>query len=43
VQCRGRGQPDEAGQLDVRAIRILLQRGEQPYVNFVKFSSHTPE
>jgi hypothetical protein len=38
---RGRGrEPDQTGQLDVRAVRIGLQHSEQPYVNIVKFSSH---
>jgi hypothetical protein len=40
VQGGRRGQPDQAGQLDVRAVRVGLQRGEQPDVNFVKFNSH---
>ena len=38
---RGRGgQADETRKLDVRAVRILLQSGEQLNVNFVKFNSH---
>jgi hypothetical protein len=40
VQGGRRGQPDQPGQLDVRAIRVGLQRTEQLYVNFVKFNSH---
>jgi methanogenic corrinoid protein MtbC1 len=40
VQGGRRGQPRQAGQLDVRAIRVGLQRTEQLYVNFVKFNSH---
>jgi len=40
VQGGRRGQPDQAGQLHVGAVRVGLQRGEQLYVNFVKFNSH---
>ena len=31
---------DQAGQFDVRAVRVGLQRREQLYVNFIKFNSH---
>jgi hypothetical protein len=40
VQRRGGGEPDEAGELDVRAVRVALQGGEQPDVNIVKVDSH---
>ena len=40
VQRRRGGQPDQAGQLHVRAVRVGLQRGEQLYVNFIKFNGH---
>ena len=40
VQCRRGGQPDEARELDVRAVRIGLQGIEQPDVNFIKFNGH---
>jgi O-acetylserine/cysteine efflux transporter len=33
VQGRGRGEPDEAGELDVGAVRVALQGGQQPDVN----------
>ncbi len=39
-RCRGR-QADEAGQFDVRAVRVGLQRSEQLYVNFIKFNGHS--
>jgi hypothetical protein len=40
VQGRRRREPDQPGQLDVRAVRIGLQRSEQCDVNIVKFNSH---
>src|SRR5215468_5209840 len=40
VQRRRWGQADEARELDVRAVGILLQRREQLYINFVKINSH---
>ena len=40
VQRRGRGQPDEPGQLDVGTVRIRLERGKQSYVNIIKFNCH---
>jgi hypothetical protein len=40
VQGGRGGQPDQPGQLHVRAVRVCLQRSEQLYVNFVKFNSH---
>jgi hypothetical protein len=36
VQRRRRGQADHAGELDVGPVRILLQRGQQLDVNFIK-------
>jgi len=40
VQGRGWGEPDQAGELDVRAVRVGLQHGEQFDVNFIKVNSH---
>jgi hypothetical protein len=36
VQGGGRGQPGQPGEFDVGSVRILLQRTEQLYVNFIK-------
>ena len=40
VQGRGGRQADQPGELDVGAVRVLLQRGEQLYVNFIKVNGH---
>ncbi len=40
VQRRRRGQSDQAGELDVGAVRVSLQRGQQLDVNFIKFNGH---
>ena len=36
VQGRRGRQADQAGQLDVGPVCVVLQRGEQLYVNFIK-------
>jgi len=40
VQGRRGRQSDQAGEFDVRAVRVSLQRGEELYVNFIKFNGH---
>ena len=40
VQGRRGRQADQPGELDVGAVRVLLQRSEQLYVNFVKINGH---
>jgi hypothetical protein len=40
VQGRRRGQSGQPGQFDVGTVRVLLQRSEQPNVNFVKINGH---
>jgi hypothetical protein len=40
VQGRGGGEADQAGQLDVGAVRVLLQDGQQLDVNIVKLNGH---
>src|SRR5262249_9278959 len=40
VQRRRRGEADQARELDVRAVRVDLQRSEQPYINFIKLNGH---
>jgi len=40
VQRGGGGEPDHAGQLDVGAVRVPLQRAQQPDVNIVKINGH---
>ena len=40
VQRRGGGQADQPGELDVGAVRVRLQLGEQLNVNFIKLDGH---
>jgi hypothetical protein len=40
VQGRRGGQPHQARKLDIRAVRVGLQRSQQFDVNFVKINSH---
>ena len=40
VQRRGGRQADQAGQLDVRAVCVCLQLGQQLQINFIKFYGH---
>jgi hypothetical protein len=39
-RTRWRVAADQPGQLDVGAVRVLLQHGQQPDVNIVKLNSH---
>ena len=34
------GEPDEAGELDIRAVGVALQGGQQPDVNIIKVNGH---
>jgi hypothetical protein len=40
VQGGGRRQARQPGELDVGAVRVLLQRSEQLDVNIIKFNGH---
>jgi hypothetical protein len=40
VQRRGGGKPDQASELDVGAVRVALQDGQQPDVNIIKLNGH---
>ena len=40
VQGRGRGEADQAGQLDVGPVGVALQSGQQPDVNIIKVNGH---
>jgi hypothetical protein len=40
VQGRGRGQPGDAGELDVGLVGVGLQLNEELDVNFIKFYGH---
>jgi hypothetical protein len=40
VQGRRGRQAGQAGELDVGAVRVFLQCGEQRYVNFIKINGH---
>jgi hypothetical protein len=40
VQRRGGREPDEAGQLDVGAVCVALERRQQPNVNIIKVNRH---
>jgi len=40
VQRGGGGKPDEAGELDIRAVRVALQGGQQPDINIIKVNGH---
>ena len=41
VQRRGRGQPDDPRELEVRAVGVGLQLGEDLHVNIVKGNAHS--